>query len=120
MRRQRAVFAGAVAVVGSLLGAAVLVLAVGLGPLTGHLGKGSRPEAALSPALRSLRSVRYDPRFGLSYWTPRIAADERGEEASRAIAICRDVPLDLFPNCRTVDLLETASRIPGFFREVAP
>lgn len=74
------------------------------------------PEEGLSPALASLTSPEYDPRFGLAYWTSRFAGGLEGE-ALRAVGFCRGVDLDRRPNCRTVLVLEQAARMPGFFGE---
>jgi hypothetical protein len=73
-----------------------------------------------TPALESLESGRYDPRFGLEYWTGRLDERRLDDEWDRAVAFCRERHLRRYPNCRTVRLLETASRIPGFPGEEAP
>lgn len=79
------------------------------------------PEPELSPALASLRSSTYDPRHGLEYWTRSL--DRRGTDSEwdAAVAYCAQHGPDEHPNCRTIELLSLAARIPGFgTREVLP
>jgi hypothetical protein len=73
----------------------------------------------LSPALRSLRAPDYDPDHGLEYWTRRLDERRSDREWDRAVAFCREDEVRQYPNCRTVELLHTASQVPGFPREEA-
>lgn len=73
-----------------------------------------------TPALESLRAPRYDPRFGLRYWTGRLEQRETDPEWAQALEFCRDRDPSRYPNCRTVQILEMASKIPGFGEEVRP
>jgi len=97
-------------------GPAVAALAAATVTLLLACHRPAPPAAAqpLPPALQSLRSPEYAPRFGLAYWTGRL--DARGADPTwdRALLFCRQADPDRHPNCRTVRLLETASRIPGF------
>lgn len=88
---------------------APIVLLLALGPC-----RSRPPEDDPTPALTSLRSERYEPRWGLEYWTQALDRRDRDEEWSRAVQFCSERDPERFPNCRTVRLLETASRIPGF------
>lgn len=74
---------------------------------------------SLSPALESLRAHQYDPRYGLEYWTRRLDRRESDPEWDRALDFCREHDAARYPNCRTVELLETASKVPGFPRQEA-
>lgn len=75
------------------------------------------PPQDLTPALKSLRSPDYDPDHGLGYWTRSLDRRHDDGEWERAIAFCETHDADDHPNCRTVELLTLASRIPGFRAE---
>lgn len=87
--------------------------------LLGGCRPAEEPELS-TPALQSLEAGRYDPRYGLEYWTGRLDARRSDDEWGRAVAFCRERDLRRYPNCRTVRLLRTVSTIPGFPREEAP
>jgi hypothetical protein len=90
-------------------------------------GSGAPSEPVSTPALESLRSPVYSPEHGLEDWTRRL--ERRGSDPAaaaewqRALAFCRERDPERHPNCRTVLLLESLSRVPGFVegtREVSP
>lgn len=92
---------------------AALALAVTL-PLV--LGMPRHPPAPpASPALQSLGAPHYDPHYGLRYWTRQL--DAATAEWHQAVAFCSGASAERYPNCATVTLLDTASKIPGFLRE---
>lgn len=101
-RPRRSVLAAALL----LLAAAVVALVLALRPSP------ATPPSAPTPALRSLRLDHYDPHHGLRYWTHQL--DNASDEWQEAMAFCADAPAERYPNCATVRLLDTASRIPGF------
>jgi hypothetical protein len=79
----------------------------------------SEPDPSL--ALRSLRWSVYDPSHGLEYWTRSLDRRSDTGEWDQAVAYCAETEPARHPNCRTIELLALASRIPGFRRdEVLP
>jgi len=92
-------------------GAALVLCALAALVLVGRHGTPERVEP-LSAALASLRAPEYDPRFGLEYWTERLVYGE--PEWGQGLAFCRDRSPEQYPNCRTIALLDTVGRVPGF------
>lgn len=94
-------------------GAAVLLLSAC------HHPAPAPSRAPLPPALESLRAPEYAPGFGLGFWTGRLDAQATDPTWRQALAFCGGADLSRYPNCRTVRLLATASRIPGFSTSAA-
>ncbi|MFW6012189.1 MAG: hypothetical protein ACOC92_00595 [bacterium] len=86
---------------------ALPILLLALGPCHSE-----PPEPDPTPALASLRSDTYEPSYGLEYWNQALNRDDR--EWNRAVQFCSEHNPERYPNCRTILLLHTASRIPGF------
>lgn len=103
MRRGKPLLLAAGAGLAGAALAAMLLLARPAAPVGGE---------PLSAALASLRAPQYDPRFGLEYWTGQLV--DGGREWRPALDFCRDRSPERFPNCRTIGLLDTVGRIPGF------
>ena len=97
----------------ALAGLALAAVVIALPLLLAHRDRPPAP-APSSPALESLRSATYDPRYGLAYWTGKLDRRDHDSEWARALEFCASARPERYPNCRTIDLLHTASQIPGF------